>query len=135
MIKASLALSDVLRNYWWLLGLALGLLVMLLFALRKTPAFQSGWHRLMIGMPGLRDITRARFELQFFETLGSLLRGGVPLLPALELVRRAVTNLHLKHSLTQAEALASAKTPATLLRCWERRRRVWTRSYHAPLSA
>jgi type II secretory pathway component PulF len=59
----------------------------------------------MIRMPGLRDITRARFELQFFETLGSLLRGGVPLLPALELVRRAVTNLHLKHSLTQAEAL------------------------------
>jgi type II secretory pathway component PulF len=59
----------------------------------------------MIKMPGIRDITRARFELQFFETLGSLLRGGVPLLHALELVRRAVTNLHLKHALTQAEAL------------------------------
>lgn len=105
MIKVSLSLSDVLRNYWWLLALALGCLIMLLFALRKTPAFQSWWHRFMIRMPGIRDITRARFELQFFETLGSLLRGGVPLLHALELVRRAVTNLHLKHSLTQAEAL------------------------------
>lgn len=105
MIKVSLALSDLLKNYWWLLGLALGCIIMLLFALRKTPAFQSGWHRFMIRMPGIRDITRARFELQFFETLGSLLRGGVPLLHALELVRRAVTNLHLKHSLTQAEAL------------------------------
>jgi type II secretory pathway component PulF len=59
----------------------------------------------MIGLPGIRDINRSRFELQFFETLGSLLRGGVPLLPALELVRRAVTNLHLKQRLTQAEAL------------------------------
>ncbi|WP_395732591.1 type II secretion system F family protein [Prosthecobacter sp.] len=105
MIKVSLSLSDVLRNYWWLLALALGCIIMLLFALRKTPGFQSGWHRFMIRMPGIRDITRARFELQFFETLGSLLRGGVPLLHALELVRRAVTNLHLKHSLTQAEAL------------------------------
>lgn len=105
MIKVSLALSDLLKNYWWALGLALGCISMLLFALRKTPAFQSGWHRLMIRMPGIRDITRARFELQFFETLGSLLRGGVPLLHALELVRRAVTNLHLKHSLTQAESL------------------------------
>jgi len=105
MIKVSLALSDLLKNYWWALGLALGCTIMLLFALRKTPGFQSGWHRFMIKMPGIRDITRARFELQFFETLGSLLRGGVPLLHALELVRRAVTNLHLKHSLTQAEAL------------------------------
>ena len=105
LIKVSLALSDLLRNYWWALGIVLGMLVMVLFAVRKTPAFQSWWHRLMIGLPGIRDITRARFELQFFETLGSLLRGGVPLLPALELVRRAVTNLHLKHALTQAEAL------------------------------
>lgn len=105
MIKVSLALSDFLKNYWWLLALALGCIIMLLFALRKTPAFQSWWHRVLIKMPGIRDITRARFELQFFETLGSLLRGGVPLLHALELVRRAVTNLHLKHSLTQAEAL------------------------------
>jgi len=105
MIKVSLALSDVLKNYWWALGIALGCIIMLLFALRKTPGFQSRWHRFMIKMPGIRDITRARFELQFFETLGSLLRGGVPLLHALELVRRAVTNLHLKHSLAQAESL------------------------------
>ncbi len=105
MIKVSLALSDLLKNYWWALGIALGCIVMLLFALRKTPGFQSWWHRVLIKMPGIRDITRARFELQFFETLGSLLRGGVPLIHALELVRRAVTNLHLKHALGQAEAL------------------------------
>jgi type II secretory pathway component PulF len=105
MIKVSLALSDVLKHYWWAILIVLALLVMLLFAVSKTAAFRSWWHRLMIGLPGIRDITRARFELQFFETLGSLLRGGVSLLPALELVRRAVTNLHLKHALTQAEAL------------------------------
>lgn len=105
MIKFSLALSDVLKNYWWALLILIALLGMLLFVVRKTPAFQSWWHKLMISLPAIRDITRARFELQFFETLGSLLRGGVPLLPALELVRRAVTNLHLKHALTQAEGL------------------------------
>ena len=105
MIKFSLALSDLLKNYWWALLILFALLGMILFVVRKTPAFQSWWHRLMISLPAIRDITRARFELQFFETLGSLLRGGVPLLPALELVRRAVTNLHLKHALTQAEGL------------------------------
>lgn len=105
MIKASLVLSDVLKNYWWAILIFLALLAMLLAVVRKTPAFQSWWHRLMLALPGIRDITRARFELQYFETLGSLLRGGVPLLHALELVRRAVTNLHLKHGLTQAEAL------------------------------
>lgn len=105
MIRFSLALSDVLKHYWWAILIGLALVVMILFAVSKTQAFRSWWHRVMIRMPGIRDITRARFELQFFETLGSLLRGGVPLLPALELVRRAVTNLHLQHSLTQAEAL------------------------------
>jgi len=105
MIRASLALSDVLKNYWWAILIASACLGMALFALRKTPAFLSWWHRFMIGCPGIRDITRARFELQMFETLGSLLRGGVPLLPALELVRRAVNNLHLKAALVQAEAM------------------------------
>ncbi len=105
MIKASLVLSDVLKHWWWAILIFLGLLAMILFIVRKTPAFQSWWHRLMISLPGVRDITRARFELQYFETLGSLLRGGVPLLYALELVRRAVTNLHLKQGLAQAEAL------------------------------
>lgn len=105
MVQASLTLSAFIHDWWWALLIFLALLVMVLFVAHKTPAFQSGWHRLMIATPGIRDINRARFELQFFETLGSLLRGGVPLLPALELVRRAVTNLHLKHSLTQAEAM------------------------------
>ena len=105
MIKASLALSTFINGYWWAILIFLGLMVMALFAVRKTPAFVSGWHRFMISMPGIRDINRARFELQFFETLGSLLRGGVPLLPALELVRRAVTNQHIKKAITQAEAM------------------------------
>jgi general secretion pathway protein F/type IV pilus assembly protein PilC len=105
MIKVSLALSDFLRGYWWAVLIVIALLVMTLVIVHKKPAFQSWWHRLMIVIPAIRDVTRARFELQFFETLGSLLRGGVPLLPALELVRRAVVNMHLKAALTQAEAL------------------------------
>ncbi len=105
MIRLSLGLSDILRGYWWALAILLAMVVMSLVAVHKTPAFQSWWHKLMISLPAIRDITRAHFELQFFETLGSLLRGGVPLLPALELVRRAITNLHLKHALSQAEVL------------------------------
>jgi general secretion pathway protein F/type IV pilus assembly protein PilC len=105
MIQVSLSLSAFLREWWWALLIFLALLVVVLFVAHKTPAFQSAWHRLMITTPGIRDINRARFELQFFETLASLLRGGVPLLPALDLVRRGVTNLHLKSSLSQAEAV------------------------------
>lgn len=105
MIKASLSLSSFINGWWWAILIFAGLLVMGLFAIRQTPAFRSGWHRLMITLPGIRDINRARFELQFFETLGSLLRGGVPLLPALELVRRAVTNLHIKQRILRAEAM------------------------------
>lgn len=103
MIQASLWLSDFLKHWWWALLIFLGMLVMTLFAVRKTTAIRSGWHKLMLSLPAIRDITRAHFELLYFETLGSLLRGGVPLLFALELVRKAVTNLHLRQGLTKAE--------------------------------
>ncbi len=105
LVRLSLALSEVLRAWWWVLLMVLALVVVVFFAVRKTPAFQSAWDRLVLGLPGIRAVTRARFELQFFETLGSLLRGGVPLLSALELVRRAMTNMHLKKALTQAEEM------------------------------
>lgn len=105
LVRLSLALSEVLRAWWWVLLMVLALVVVVFFAVRKTPAFQSAWDRLVLGLPGIRAVTRARFELQFFETLGSLLRGGVPLLSALELVRRAMTNMHLKKALTLAEEM------------------------------
>lgn len=105
LVRLSLALSEVLRAWWLALLILLLLVVVALFAVRKSAAFQSAWHRLMLRLPGIRSVTRARFELQFFETLGSLLRGGVPLLPSLELVHRAMTNLHLKQALTQAEEM------------------------------
>jgi type II secretory pathway component PulF len=71
-----------------------GVLVLVLFAVLEDACVSiKGWHRLLIGIPGIRDISRARFELQFFETLGSLLaRRRSAAAGALELVRRAVTN-------------------------------------------
>lgn len=111
LIRASLGLSDIIRTWWWAILIFLALVVMILFAIRKTPAFQSWWHKFVITMPGIKNISQARFELQFFETLGSLLRGGVPLLPALELVRRAVKNMHIQHALTQATAMVQEGSP------------------------
>jgi len=111
LIRFSLSLSDVLRTWWWAILIFLALIFMILFAIRKTPAFQTWWHRMLITLPGIKNITRARFELQFFETLGSLLRGGVPLLPALELVRRAVKNSHIQQSLNQATAQVQEGAP------------------------
>ncbi len=105
MIRASLAVSDLIRNWWWAILIFIGVLIMVLFIVRKTPTFQNWWHRMLITLPGIKSITRARFELQFFETLGSLLRGGVPLMPALDLVRKAVTNRHIQHSLNQATSM------------------------------
>lgn len=105
MIKASLVLSDFLKNWWWALLIFLGIFIMAVAMLWKTPKFQIFWSRLQLGTPGIRDIIRAHFELQYFETLGSLLRGGVPLVFALELVRKAITNLTLKNGLIQAEAM------------------------------
>lgn len=111
LIRFSLSLSEILRTWWWAILIFLALIFMILFAVRKTAAFQNWWHRMVMTLPGIKNITRARFELQFFETLGSLLRGGVPLLPALELVRRAVKNTHIQAALNQATAQVQEGAP------------------------
>ncbi|KIH75835.1 general secretion pathway protein F [Geoalkalibacter ferrihydriticus] len=88
--------SDFLSDWWWLL---LGLLIAALAALRqylKTEKGQYQFDRRKLSLPLIGKLNLLLATARFTRTLGTLLRSGVPLLAALEIVQNLMDNRVLK---------------------------------------
>jgi general secretion pathway protein F len=89
---------DVEAN-WRSIALTLGFVGLLLFlfwrSARQRPLWMEAIDRRFLSIPLIGSMS-AQFETsKFTHTLGSLLKAGVPLLPALECARTALSNRHL----------------------------------------
>jgi general secretion pathway protein F len=90
--RVLLGISDGLRSYWWLL-LLIGVGVW--FAWRQylaTPQGRFLWDRLRLRLWVFGSLLRKREVGRFARTLGTLLKSGVPLLQALEVVQDVAGN-------------------------------------------
>jgi general secretion pathway protein F len=104
--RGVLAVSDLLRSWWWLVLLAsAGLLIGLRIRLRN-PAVRLRWDRRLLGWPLIGDLAIKIDVARFARTLGTLLRGGITLLPALTMTREAVANRALSAALEEVVASA-----------------------------
>jgi type II secretory pathway component PulF len=85
-------MANFLTGYWWLcilivIGLAWGFT-----AYVRTPAGRLQWDRLKLRLPLVGDLLTKAGVLRFAQTLGTLLRGGVPILVSLKLVEEHAEN-------------------------------------------
>lgn len=90
--KILLAASDGFRKYWWLVGLAT---IGGAFAFRRYKATDSGRARVdavKIRVPVFGPLFHKVGLARFSATLGMLLRAGVPILQALDIVKDTVNN-------------------------------------------
>jgi general secretion pathway protein F len=97
--KILLGLSNGLRSYWW--GIT-GVIVAAVFAMRRyirTPAGRVKADRLKLTAPVIGKLVKSVEVARFSRTLGTLIRSGVPILMALQLVREIVTNQVISGSL------------------------------------
>jgi type II secretion system protein F len=97
-----LFISNVLRSYWWALVLA-G--VAGWFGLRRyvaTPHGRFAWDRWRLRLVIFGELVLKREVAQFARTLGTLLKSGVPLLQALEVVADVAGNQVIRRGLTEA---------------------------------
>ncbi|MBK8093986.1 MAG: type II secretion system F family protein [Verrucomicrobiaceae bacterium] len=108
-------LSDFLRNEWWLLLIAVGILILAGFALAQIPAVRLAWYKFIYKTPVVGELMRARHELQFLETLGSLLHSGLAITQALHLLKGTVSNPFIRqqfdvieHMVQEGEHLSTA---------------------------
>jgi general secretion pathway protein F len=87
-----MALSEALQSYWWV-GMAL--LVLTTVGFRRYVATAAGrfnYDRFTLNVPLFGDLIRKVQVARFARTLGTMLKGGVPLLQSLDIVRAVVNN-------------------------------------------
>ena len=87
-----LAISTTVRNYWWALAAAVVLLVLGFRRYSRRPSGRLKLDQRKLTLPLVGDLVRKVEVARFARTLGTLMRSGVPILQALQLVRAIMSN-------------------------------------------
>jgi type II secretory pathway component PulF len=87
-----MAISDGIRNYWYIVGAAIVAFVLFFTNAIKTREGRLLWHRFLLMVPRVGTLIIKRETSRFARTLGSLLQNGVPLLTALDITEDVISN-------------------------------------------
>ena len=87
-----LGLSEVLRGYWWVVLGGLAGLYFLFRQYARTAAGRLKLDKYKLNFPVSGDLVRKVEVARFTRTLGTLVRSGVPILQALNLVKEIIGN-------------------------------------------
>lgn len=95
-------LSDFMAHYWWAVILVLvGIFIGIRFAIQQ-PAGKKIWDKMKLTMPLFGDLNIKIAATRFGQTLGSLLKSGVPLIAALHIVKNIFNNVLLADVIEEA---------------------------------
>ena len=102
LTRALIGLSDFLRAAWpFIVLIILGMAATARMALRRD-ASRRRWHALQLRVPWLGPLIRGVNTSRFASTLAILVRGGVPLLGALDSGARVMTNMVMTEAIDRA---------------------------------
>jgi general secretion pathway protein F len=90
--KILLTLSTGLKNWWWLIPVGIAAVLFLYDRYSRTPNGRLRLDRLKLRLPLMGDLITKVETVRFARTLGVLLKSGVSILMALELVRATIAN-------------------------------------------
>ncbi len=99
--------SDYLIAHWIPLTLFLSLIILGIWRWRKSPSGQKTWDYMSLKIPVLGPLLRSVAISRFARTLSTLLRGGVPVMDALDIVKNVVNNQKLQAIIVEARDLIS----------------------------
>ena len=112
-----LKVSSFLNHYWLLILLAVVGLSVGLRRYFKSPQGAETWDNLKLRLPVMGSVFRSAALGRFARTLGTLVRSGVSLLPALKIVEQTIGNIVLGKMIAQvAEETRGGDSLATPLR-------------------
>lgn len=99
-----IAMSQFMVNYWYIIfgGLFLGFVLFRNW--KSTPAGKDQWDAISLKLPLMGPTVRMVAVSRFTRTLGTLLKGGVPMLTALDIVRNVVDNHVLAVAIDEARS-------------------------------
>jgi type II secretion system protein F len=96
-----LAIATFLGHYWWAVIGGVVLLVLTLRWVIRTPGGSLVFDTLKVRPPVIGPLSLKIAAARFAHTLGTLLRGGVPILDALDVVQGAIGNRRMATALTE----------------------------------
>ena len=102
MTAFTMKISDFLINYWASLIIGTIIFLLLFFRWKHTPGGKRMWDQFTLKVPVLGRLLKASDISIFSRTLSTLLYGGVPVLQALDIVKNAVRNEHIKEAVQTA---------------------------------
>lgn len=88
-----ISISDILKSFWGLILILTAALVIAFSALKKTEKGRYLYDRTLLRLPVVGILLKKLAVARFTRTLGSLLENGVPMLPALEIVKNIAGNV------------------------------------------
>jgi len=102
MTRALIAFTGFVTSYWWLLlALAAGAIWGFVHW-KRTKNGRARWHRFVLTVPIFGRLARIIAIGRFARTLSTLLKSGVPLLTAMDIVRNVVGNDRLADVVSEA---------------------------------
>lgn len=102
--RALIAFSSFMASWWWAALLLLGLGVWGFFRWKASAGGRARWDRFKLTVPVFGRLIRTIAIGRFSRTLATLLKSGVPLLAAMDIVKNVVGNVRLAEVIEQARA-------------------------------
>lgn len=101
--RMMMGMSDAMRAYWWigLLGVIASVVGFTHWV--RTPAGRFQWDRFKLRVVLFGELTKKVAVARFARTLGTLLRSGVPMLQALDIVRDVAGNVVLAEAVDEVK--------------------------------
>jgi general secretion pathway protein F len=102
MTRILLAISGFAQDYWWLLLFAAIAAIVSIQMSRRTEAGRLRFDRYLLSLPYLGTLFKKVALARFARTLATLLKSGVNLLTALDIVKNVVNNALLSRAIEEA---------------------------------
>ncbi len=106
-------ISHLFTNYWWLMGLVIMAIVVLIKRFQSSEAGSRQMDEWRMKLPVFGKVIQINLFGQFCRTLGTLLQNGVPVLTALKITEQVMPNVLIKGAIAKTrEAVTDGKTLA-----------------------
>jgi type IV pilus assembly protein PilC len=102
-----LILSNLLKHWWWAIGLGIGGTAVGFRTYYQTEAGRAVMDRLFLRVPILGSVIRRAAVARFTRTLGTLISSGVPILEGLEITARTAGNAVVEEAILKTRSSIS----------------------------
>jgi general secretion pathway protein F len=102
LTRGLIEISNILQNYGLFILLGFAAVCTSIYMALQNPTIKKQWHNFLLKAPMTSALLRTLNSARFCRTLGTLLMSGVPMLAALTIAAKVVTNIPMHNTVLQA---------------------------------